>query len=191
MFRKMLSYGGILVVASAAVLGGTSYVSGADDGDYHRSLYRRDPYYGQYTDDYGDGYPYYDPQYQSSPNPMYNTRHDRPPKASMSNGATETAPAMPARIRVIVPADARIFVDGTPTSSTGTYRRFHSPPLDPGRSYSYKFSVRWNEAGKEVTQTRSVDVTAGANVDLRFPIARNTANRTSNSLPQPRRLLVK
>jgi uncharacterized protein (TIGR03000 family) len=191
MFWKMFSYGGILVVASAAILGGTSCASGANAGDYHRSLYRRDLYYGQYTDDYGDAYPYYDPQYQPSPNPLYHTRRGRPQRAAMWSGATETAVAMPARITVTVPADARVLVDGTPTSSTGTYRRFHSPPLDPGSTYSYKFSVRWNEAGKEVTQTRSVDVTAGANVDLRFPIARNTANRTSNSLPQPRRLFTK
>jgi uncharacterized protein (TIGR03000 family) len=81
-------------------------------------------------------------------------------------------------------------VDGTPTVSTGTYRCFKSPPLAPGSRYSYKFVVRWSEAGKEVTQTQSVDVTAGANVDLRFPIANNTAHPISKLLPQPRRLLA-
>jgi uncharacterized protein (TIGR03000 family) len=162
-----------------------------EDGDYHRSPYERDPYYGEYTDDYGDGYPYYDPQYQPSPNPEYSNPHQEPQRVLMPMVSKETAPAEPARITVVVPADAKISVDDTSTVSTGTYRCFKSPPLDPGNKYSYKFVVRWHEAGKEMAQTQRVNVTSGAKIDLRFPKSSDTGRETSNSLPQPRQLVAK
>ena len=190
MFWRTLPYGGMLVVASAAVLGGASDIRGSDAGNYHRSLYQRDPYYGHYTDDYGE-YPYYHPNYNPSPNPIYNTDADEPRTAFVPKDTNEAGLGIPARIAVVVPGGAKLFVDGQPTESTGTYRFFRSPPLDSGTRYWYEFTVRWNEAGKEVTQTQVVDVTAGADIDLRFPVAQNSARQAYSRLPQPRQFLAR
>ena len=37
-----------------------------------------------------------------------------------------------------------------------------SPTLTPGQDYTYEVKARWTEDGKEVVQTRQVDVSAGA-----------------------------
>jgi uncharacterized protein (TIGR03000 family) len=54
-------------------------------------------------------------------------------------------------------------------NSTLAVRRFGSPALVPGKSYYYELRASWNENGREVTQTRRVDVTSGANVHVDFP----------------------
>jgi uncharacterized protein (TIGR03000 family) len=69
---------------------------------------------------------------------------------------------------VIVPADAEVFFDGSPTTQTGTERVFASPPLTPGARYSYSIRARWTADGRPVEQTRAVPVTAGAQVRVDF-----------------------
>ncbi len=73
-----------------------------------------------------------------------------------------------ARITLMVPEDARVWFEGKKTTATGTVREFRSPPLDPGSRYSYTVRVSWRQKGEEMTQTRDVVVTAGANVALNF-----------------------
>jgi uncharacterized protein (TIGR03000 family) len=83
----------------------------------------------------------------------------------------ESAPtALPVHIDVRVPADAAIWFDGARTKQGGTFRRFVSPPLPVGRSYTYEVRVRWTEE-TPVTQTRRVTVRAGEWVSLTFPDA--------------------
>jgi uncharacterized protein (TIGR03000 family) len=93
------------------------------------------------------------------------------PRADYAYGAY--AQAQPrdnaARIRLIVPAEARVWFDNKLTRQTGSERRFESPALTPGRDYSYDLKALWRDAnGKEVTQTRHVDVAANANVTVDF-----------------------
>jgi uncharacterized protein (TIGR03000 family) len=74
-----------------------------------------------------------------------------------------------ARVRLIVPDDAKVWFDGKETKQGGTERRFESPALTPGRAYSYDVKVRWRDRdGKEMTRTRQVDVSANANVTVDF-----------------------
>jgi uncharacterized protein (TIGR03000 family) len=80
-------------------------------------------------------------------------------------------------LRVTVPADAKIWMDDTQTTSTGPVRAFDSPPLTPGKRYTYEVRARWTENGHEVTQTQSIPVTAGAEIDVRFPLSSGNAKQ--------------
>ena len=139
------------------------------------------PYYGSYGYDTYDPY-YYNAYPYTSLSPTYDSRYNGPYTASMPNEADNSAAAAPptlpdnmARLTVSVPADAHISVDGTPTTSTGPIRRFHSPPLTPGQHYTYNVEARWNENGHEVTQSQKVDVTAGAHPNVAFQLPREGA----------------
>ena len=48
-------------------------------------------------------------------------------------------------------------------------REFDSPPLTPGKQYSYEVKAQWEENGRPVTQTQEVDVSAGARAQAVFP----------------------
>jgi uncharacterized protein (TIGR03000 family) len=60
-----------------------------------------------------------------------------------------------------LPADARFFVGGEPTTQTGTVRYFVSPALPPGKVFHYTVRVDWVENGKQVSQTERIPVQAG------------------------------
>ena len=69
-----------------------------------------------------------------------------------------------------MPRNARVWFDGVLTTSTGSVREYQSPPVTPGQRYTYQIQARWNDNGQERTQTQQVEVTAGAHVNLRFPV---------------------
>jgi uncharacterized protein (TIGR03000 family) len=74
-----------------------------------------------------------------------------------------------ARLRVIVPGDAKVWFAGKATRQGGAERRFESPALTPGRSYSYDVKAQWRDKdGKEVTRTRHVDVSANSDRTVDF-----------------------
>jgi uncharacterized protein (TIGR03000 family) len=60
-----------------------------------------------------------------------------------------------------VPEDAQIWFEGEPTVQKGDLRPFTSPPLTPGKDYTYTLRVRWAEDGRQVSQTGLVPVHAG------------------------------
>jgi uncharacterized protein (TIGR03000 family) len=76
----------------------------------------------------------------------------------------------PARIAVTAAAGAVVWFDGHRTSATGPVRKFRTPPLRPGREYGYEVRARWNEDDRQITQTQQITVTAGAFVEVRFPV---------------------
>lgn len=82
-------------------------------------------------------------------------------------------PALPLRaktsVRVTVPADAQVWFDGKPTTTTGSVREFNTPPLKPGSQYSFAIRARWNENGREVNQTQQVQFVPGQFLDVSFP----------------------
>jgi len=91
------------------------------------------------------------------------------PPADYSYGASAQPPARDnvARIRLVVPADARVWFDNKETKQTGPERRFESPALAPGRAYGYVVKAQWRDQdGRHVTRTRQVDVGANANVTV-------------------------
>jgi uncharacterized protein (TIGR03000 family) len=61
-----------------------------------------------------------------------------------------------------VPAGADLWIGKFQTRQTGSVRFFVSPRLPRGREYTYEIRIRWQNKGKEMVQTRQVDVWAGA-----------------------------
>jgi uncharacterized protein (TIGR03000 family) len=126
------------------------------------------PYYG-YSDYYPNTYssdwssPAYDSGYYGSYGGVASSSPDAYAPATVQ-------PDTRAQITVSLPADAEIWFEGTKMTSTGSVREYQSPPLKPGNRYTYEVRARWNENGKELTQTQEVKVAAGANVAVNFPV---------------------
>jgi uncharacterized protein (TIGR03000 family) len=146
-------------------------------GSYYRGYYPGyyGSYYRRYYPGYGYGYPYsssyygYDPSYYNS----YSTY--APPATGYQSfypPTTEAAPSAPtgntALINVWVPAGAEMWFGETRTNLTGSYRQFISPPLTPGKNYTYEVRARWTQNGQVVDRTQTVAVQAGAKVDVDF-----------------------
>jgi uncharacterized protein (TIGR03000 family) len=133
--------------------------------------------YGGYGGGYGYGYypaasavygaDYYAaPAYPPSvPTPSLN---DIPPGNLPRPGGGSPQPDLTAHVSVRVPGDAEIWFGESKTSQTGAQREFVSPPLAPGKEYTYEIRARWIQDGKEVVQTRRVDVGAGSYATLDF-----------------------
>jgi uncharacterized protein (TIGR03000 family) len=79
--------------------------------------------------------------------------------------AEETAAAPgetgPATVRVTLPADAPLTVDGQATRSTSGRRLFVTPPLEAGKSFRYTFRASFPRAGKTIAVEQQVVVRAG------------------------------
>jgi uncharacterized protein (TIGR03000 family) len=81
----------------------------------------------------------------------------------------------PATIVVHLPADARLTFDGDTTRSTGTTRTFETPPLEPGKTFSYRLEAVLDRNGEKERTSRNVEVRAGrpAEVYLDFPASKS------------------
>jgi uncharacterized protein (TIGR03000 family) len=71
-------------------------------------------------------------------------------------------------LRVRVPADAEVWVEGQKTQQTGTDRLFYSPPIVPGKTYVYEVRARWMVDGRVVDRARKVRVRAGQESAIDF-----------------------
>jgi uncharacterized protein (TIGR03000 family) len=60
-----------------------------------------------------------------------------------------------------LPEGAHIWFEDEPTKQTGNLRQFVSPPLMPGKNYTYTVRVEWPEDGQWVSQMHSFRVHAG------------------------------
>ncbi|MBL9122065.1 MAG: TIGR03000 domain-containing protein, partial [Planctomycetaceae bacterium] len=69
-------------------------------------------------------------------------------------------------LSVWVPTDAKIFVNGNTTSSTGSARSYVSRGLQPGASYSYEIRAEVVRDGRTLTETKQVTVVAGQKANL-------------------------
>jgi uncharacterized protein (TIGR03000 family) len=143
------------------------------------------PYaYGGYPSSYGS-YPYNVPDYSYldaqpyvPPPPDYSDYYGTP-----GYGDTTPRPSVPpamdrvpqattdttAHIDVMVPDSAEVWVEGVKTQQTGSLRHFVSPPLTPGREFSYDIRAKWTDKdGKVVDRTRPVQVHAGGQTMVNF-----------------------
>jgi uncharacterized protein (TIGR03000 family) len=90
---------------------------------------------------------------------------------SYVTGSSETVAAAAtgdASIKVSLPADAKVFVNDAPTTSTGAERSYVSHGLRDGLTYSYAIRVQYDKDGKPVTEDKTVQLTAGKSVSLTF-----------------------
>lgn len=103
---------------------------------------------------------------------------------------SSAAPSNAAMLNVNVPAEAKVFVNGMATTSTGSSRRYMSNGLEPGFSYTYELRAEIVRDGKTVTETKSVKLHAGENANVSFgfdgenQVAKEPA-RTSLTLQVP------
>jgi uncharacterized protein (TIGR03000 family) len=145
---------------------------------YYGFGYGYSPYYGGYSYDpgYYDSYPdtgsdlAYSPSYSGSTT-------DLAPTFAGSVSQSLYSPAQPdtvAHVAVRLPADARVWFQNAPMTSTGSLRQFESPLLAPGQPYTYDVRATWTENGHEVTQDQKVEVSAGGHVTVTFPVPANT-----------------
>jgi uncharacterized protein (TIGR03000 family) len=109
-------------------------------------------------------------------------------------GAAEEKPdqKLPARIRVRLPANAQVFINGEKTTSTGTIREYETPELNPERVYTYLVRATWVEDGITVEKRLRVRALSGNRVTINFvPVAqeRPRAVRISQSSAPPPRIV--
>jgi uncharacterized protein (TIGR03000 family) len=86
-------------------------------------------------------------------------------------GPVSSQPAnqrQPVRLRVLLPHPyAKLTIEGATTRQTGTNRQFVSPPLEPGRNYTYTLTAVWEPNNyTTITRTRQVSVQAGQELEL-------------------------
>jgi len=88
-------------------------------------------------------------------------------------------------IEVYLPEDARLFVEGQEMKSTGTMRRFLSPPLPPGK-YTYTIKAIIPGPNGPQTVTHRIDVRPGdfESIDLREPGKRPITDVEYEPTPQ-------
>lgn len=73
-----------------------------------------------------------------------------------------------AEIVLNVPLDAVLFIDGQRIVSSGTTRRFVTPPLAPSRRYFYDVKVTWIDGSRARESSRHVSFQAGERVALNY-----------------------
>ncbi len=71
-------------------------------------------------------------------------------------------------LTVKVPADAKVFVNEHPTTSTGVEREYISRDLQAGAHYNYSVRVEFLRDGNTVSETKTVLLTAGQTANLDF-----------------------
>ena len=102
------------------------------------------------------------------------------------------APSATATVTVTVPEGATVYVEGQALKTqTGTTRQFVSPPLTPGKAYTYDIRATWTGPdGKKVERTVSVDIRAGARESVAFIVyicySRHLCKSPRRTSPLPR-----
>jgi len=72
-----------------------------------------------------------------------------------------SAGSEPATVRVTLPADAKLSIDGHPTKSTWSERLFVSPPLEPGKDFHYTLKAQFIRGKMTITVEETIVVRAG------------------------------
>lgn len=75
-----------------------------------------------------------------------------------------------ATLSVHVPADAKVFVNGLATKSTGAERRYVSSGLQAGYNYTYEVRAELVRGGQPVTETKVIKLQAGGSADVNFEL---------------------
>jgi len=86
-----------------------------------------------------------------------------------------------ATLTVNVPGEARVFVNGLATTSTGAERQFVSRNLRRGARYNYEIRAELVRDGKVVTETKSVQLATGETAELAFTLSGDQSQRTASA----------
>ncbi len=88
-------------------------------------------------------------------------------------------------LMVDVPADAKIYVNGQSTSSTGENRQYVSRNLSTGYSYTYEVKAELVRDGKTLEVVKTVDLRAGETANVAFDFESAKSVETSLTLHVP------
>ena len=107
--------------------------------------------------------------------PMSDTTADGQARIRKSTGPTALDRAV---LMATVPAEARVYINGLLTQSSGTHRRYFSQGLLTDRQYTFRFEVVVERDGQLLRDTQVVHVNAGDAVTLTFkPVHERIAQR--------------
>ena len=161
-------------------------------GNYGGGLYNGaygNPGYGTYSNPWGNsryGYgtpyafgnvtPFYGGQYYYGPIDSYS-----PPATTYYQPQTTTtsfyqpaADPNAVNMEVVLPENATLWIQDQQMSESGAVRRFVSPALETGKSFTYNLRAKWTDAsGQSVERTKKVDVKAGSWIGVDFNKADN------------------
>ena len=171
MNKRVFSFWGVLIVATGGVLALPS-TSSAQRPVYQPPLSSL-PNFGYYNP--GPVYrprPFYLPSLGYRFGPMYGGHyhlfHDYIPHMDRIPRDGKPPSDRMAHLTVLVPEGAELWFNGTKVEGEGTVRKFHTPPLEPDRRYSYEVRLHYRKDGQEVTETHKVRVSAGAQAKVDF-----------------------
>lgn len=127
---------------------------------------------------YGSGYGHLAPGYYSSA-PSYYSGSGQVAGGIQQTGYQSFYPPSgdmmgqqdPSRayVHVMVPANAEVLFENTPTQQRGPERMFVTPQLEQGHRYSYTITARWQDQnGKTVNRTKTVSLEPGRTVHAQF-----------------------
>jgi uncharacterized protein (TIGR03000 family) len=114
--------------------------------------------------------------------PMQPAPGGAPPVPANPPGPSDAAPAQgnqtyhptygplrsSALLAVKVPTDAKVFVNGRETSSTGIDREYISRDLQPGARYNYDVRAEFTRDGQSVSENKSIQLIAGQTAKVDF-----------------------
>ena len=83
----------------------------------------------------------------------------------------EVSNASPATLVVILPAEAKLTVDGNATRSTSERRTFVTPALEPGANFVYSLRAEIVRDGQVAVQTQDVTVRSGQTTEVSLNFA--------------------
>lgn len=95
-----------------------------------------------------------------------------------------------ALLSVQVPESAQIYVNGRPTTSSGSHRQYLSRGLDQGMSYTYEVRAEATINGQKVEQTKTVKLQAGDTADLAFDLAARPETSLTLRVPSDARVIL-
>jgi len=72
------------------------------------------------------------------------------------------------RVTVVVPAEARLWVDNVECPLTSTVRSFNTPPLSANQQYFYSLKVELARDGRTISETQRVLITPGQEARVDF-----------------------
>jgi uncharacterized protein (TIGR03000 family) len=147
-------------------------------------------YSGGYPSYYDGGYRYYSPSGYTYGEPSMSTTAFYGPQTGEGLSESSAMNTNTAMIDIRIPdPNAQIWLDGQETKQRGTFRPFVSPPLEQGKTFHYKVRARWQQDGKEMDQTKTVEFKAGqrqvVTFDARASGQQNNPPSTQQKTNQP------
>jgi len=91
-------------------------------------------------------------------------------RVEFGNLAAEGAAA--AKVQIVLPADAKLYVDDKPFETAGA-KTFETPRLNPGQKYYYTMKAEVRVNGEMRSETQQVTVEAGKEVTVEFAKLKN------------------